>query len=183
MSSISSTQAGQGLLQYLQSLPGASAANSTASTAPVTSPSASSSAISTAVASGKTRGHHHHGDTSGFAKLLQTVTTALQSAQASGSTTDPNQTIESTLEKIFKNGIAGSTAGTSTKAAATPAETNATTDSAKQLFVDTLKSFGVTPEQFQQDLTTAFQQASGGQFNPSTAFASFPTGSLIDAVG
>jgi hypothetical protein len=118
------------------------------------------------------------------------VTNALQSAQATGSTSDPNKTIQSALEKIFKNGIAGNTAGSSSSSAnsdATSTDAAATAqdvDDAKQSFLDTLKSFGVTADQFQQDLKTAVQQASasGGQVNASTAFASFAPGSLVDAV-
>jgi hypothetical protein len=192
MSAISSTQAGQGLAQFLQGLSSSSPASATSASSSTTA-SALTGASTTA---GKTKGHHH-GSSAAFEKLLQTVTTALQSAQSSGSTADPNQTIENALEKIFKNGTAGSTAGSSTAgsgtagsgtaAATAPATTAAgdtsTADAAKQSFLSTLQSFGVTPQQFQQDLATALQQANGGTANPATAFASFPPGSLIDTVG
>jgi hypothetical protein len=46
-----------------------------------------------------------------------------------------------------------------------------------------LQSFGVTPEQFQNDFMSAIKDAQAGQVNPSTALQSFGAGSLLDVLG
>jgi hypothetical protein len=51
-------------------------------------------------------------------------------------------------------------------------------------FVQTLKSFGVTPQQFQSDLASALQAAQkSGSLDLSAIFKNFPTGSAVDTVG
>ena len=47
-------------------------------------------------------------------------------------------------------------------------------------FAQTLQDYGIDSDQFQQDFQTAVQQAQGGQIDPSTAFASFPPGLIVD---
>jgi hypothetical protein len=187
MSSITSTQAGQGLAQFLQSLTASQTGSASSSNASSSSSTVSSALNSLAQAIGGGHHHHSHGTANGFSKLAQAVTNVLQSAQSTGSTSDPNQTIISALEKIFKNsGSVGSTYDTDSSDNTGDGDASSTTNdisSAQQSFLQTLQSFGVSPQQFQQDLTTALKDAQGGQINLSTAFQSFPTGSLIDAVG
>ena len=66
-------------------------------------------------------------------------------------------------------------------------DTDSTTSNTAGLpsaFVKTLQSFGVTPQQFQSDLGAALKAAQqNGGFNISSLFKSFPTGSVVDALG
>ena len=48
--------------------------------------------------------------------------------------------------------------------------------------MQTLQSFGVDPKQFFQDFQSAVQNAQNGQFDPSTAFSSFPPGTLVNTL-
>jgi hypothetical protein len=186
MSAAIVAQAGAGLFQFLQGL--------TAS-----QPSAASNASSGAtanVSSGTTAagGHHHKHGSGVFDKLASAITSALQSANSSGGTAaDANQTITQALTKIFTNGSLGSTGATdSTSADATDStdasdDTDATgssTTGLPQEFLKALQSFGVTPQQFQSDLSSALKSAQqSGGFDISKLFKSFPTGSVVDAVG
>jgi len=178
MSSISSLSGG--IAQFIQNLnpSGAASVTSTASSGATT---------------GATGHHHHHGG--GFAKLADAISSALQSASngsGGSTTTDANQTITQALTKIFQNGSLGSTTDTDgdTDASQTPAATNGTNatpaDNAglPDAFVQTLKSFGVTPQQFQADLATALQTAQqSGNFDPSSVLKNFPPGSIVDTLG
>jgi hypothetical protein len=181
MSSISSLSGS--LAQFVQNLnpSGAASATSNASSGSTT---------------GATAHHHHHGG--GFSKLADAIESALQSASNSSSgsstTTDPNQTITEALTKIFQNGSLNSTNGAEgdttaqTPAAGTNgANGNTGTTPAGTLpdeFVQTLKSFGVTPQQFQTDLASALQTAQqSGNFDPSSVLKSFPPGSIVDTLG
>jgi hypothetical protein len=182
MSAAIVAQAGAGLLQFLQgAISGASAAANASSGAQTTS-NASSGAVATG-------GHHKHGGA--FGKLVDAITNALQSASSSstGSTTssDPNQTIIQALTQIFQNGSLGSTgqtSGTTETDSTDDAEASGNTSGLPDAFVQTLKAFGVTPEQFEGDLTTALKAAqSSGSFDPSILFKSFPPGSAVDTLG
>ena len=172
MSAISSTS-GSGLLQYLQGLTG---------TASQSSGSNSSSSASSALGAitSKTGKHHHN---SGFDKLLSAITSALQSSGSSSSnSTDPNQTITEALSKIFKNGSVQATPDSDDTASQD--STESTDPASPANFLQTLKSFGVTAQQFQKDVTAALQSAQqSGSADLSAAFKSFPTGSIVDAVG
>ncbi len=180
MSAISSVSGG--LSQFIQSLNPSGAASA----------SSNSSAGSLSGTSGH---HHHHGG--GFAKLADAVTNALQSA-ANGSggsiSTDANQTITQALTKIFQNGSLGSVSGTDSDGdndgsgaatgTASGANSTDTTNGLPASFVQTLKSFGVTAQQFQNDLTTALKTAQeSGTTDLSSVFKNFPTGSIVDAFG
>jgi hypothetical protein len=182
MSSISSLSGG--LAQFVQNLnpSGAASATSNASSGSTT---------------GATAHHHHHGG--GFGKLADAIESALQSASnassGSSTTSDPNQTITDALTKIFQNGSLNSTndADGDTASAQTPAnETNTAngtngstpTGTLPDDFVQTLKSFGVTPQQFQTDLASALQTAQqSGNFDPSSVLKNFPPGSIVDTLG
>src|ERR1700735_1996711 len=151
MSTISSLSGG--LAQFVQNLNPSGAASATSN--------ASSGATTGATA------HHHHGG--GFAKLADAIESALQSASnassGSSTSTDPNQTITQALTKIFQNGSLNSTSeadGDTASAQAPETGTNGTNASPPagtlpEDFVQTLKSFGVTPQQFQTDLASALQ--------------------------
>jgi hypothetical protein len=163
-----------GLSQFIQSLNPSGAA----------SPAQNASSGSTA----STSGHHHHGG--GFAKLADAITSALQSASNSSSgsaSTDANQTITQALTKIFQNGSLGSASSTDDTDAAQDASDPSATDATNTLpasFVQTLKSFGVTAQQFQTDLTNALNTAQqSGNFDPSSVLKNFPPGSIVDAIG
>jgi hypothetical protein len=171
-----------GLSQFIQSLNPSGAASGTSNS--------SSGALT-----GTSSHHHHHGG--GFGKLADAVTNALQSAgnASSGSiATDPNQTITEALTKIFQNGSLGSIGSTASDGdgatAASATDPDATTGAAPSAsglpadFVQTLKSFGVTAQQFQTDFTSALKTAQqSGKVDLSNVFKNFPTGSLVDALG
>jgi len=187
MSSIGSTQAGGGLAQFLPSLSPASSSSSNAS---------SGSTNSTASSFLQKLGQHRKHGGGGFAKLASAVTSALQSASngSGGSVaTDANQAITQALTKIFANGSitspgpgdADAPASNSTTGNATSG--GATTTAAAGLpaeFVKTLQGFGVTPQQFQSDVTAALKTAQqNGGADISSAFKSFPIGSVVDSIG
>jgi hypothetical protein len=165
-----------GLSQFIQNLNPSGAA----------SPAQNASSGSTTTG---TSGHHHHGG--GFAKIADAITSALQSA-ANGSggstTTDANQTITQALTKIFQNGSLGSTSAInddsdSSQDASEPADTDPTSGLPAS-FAQTLKSFGVTAQQFQTDLTNAFKAAQqSGNVDISSVLKNFPPGSIVDAIG
>ena len=186
MSSISGTSGTQGIFQYLQSLSGSQATSQAAAT-------------TTQAISG---GHHRPGggkggDSSGFFSQIQSaVTAALQSAQSSGSTTNPNTVIQDAIASIFKNqqNVTGSSANsTGTTATATdpdgdgdtdaPGVTDSDSSTAKSAFAQLLQANGVNPEQFHQDFLSAIQSAqSGGSASASSVFSGFPAGSVIDTL-
>lgn len=179
MSAISG--AGSNLFQYLQQL----SSNSPASTI-ATAPAGISSDTTTTSGIPAAGTHHHHGGHGGGMKKLQdAVTSALQSAQQSGSSSDPNQVIEDAITKFLK-GSMGAT-GTSTSPGTDPDATDAagSNDPAngQSSFAQTLQSFGVTAQQFHDDFLAALKDAQGSQMNPTTAFQNFPPGSLIDEIG
>jgi hypothetical protein len=194
MSSISSTQSGLGLAQFLQSIAG----NTTAAS----SNSSSGTVGSSSTAPAQSGHHRQHG--AAFDKLANAITNALQSVSSTGtgtstSSTDPNQTITQALEKIFKNGSLGTFSDpdddTSTTATTTPVSNNATptpstsststpSSSLPASFVQTLQSFGVTAQQFQTDFTNALKNAQeSGSVDVSSVFKNFPVGSVVDSLG
>ena len=183
---------GTGLYQFLRSIsanqtsPTSSTASTTASTA--TSATAPDSSSTSTQGAAVHHGHKGHGGGGGamFKKIEDAVTSALQSAQSDGSSSsDPNQTIEDAISKVL-NGASSSTdpSQTSTDADGDNDGTQAANgnDSAsRQAFFQTLQQYGIDPQQFRQDLMSAFQQAkNGGTADPSTAFKSFPPGTAVD---
>jgi hypothetical protein len=188
MSSVSSVGGGaQGIYQFIQSLTGASPSAATGAAS-----GTSSSAIQTIAQAAQSIGqamqggghHHHHG---GALKQIQdSVTNALQSAQSNGSTANPNKIVEDAISQVLgNNNAAVSPTGTDAdgdgdgSGGSTPTSAAAKT----QAFFQTLQSFGVSPQQFKQDLLSAVKDAQNGTVNSSTAFQNFPVGSALDAIG
>ncbi len=181
MSAAIIAQAGAGLLSFVQGL--ASGQGQAADTAAATNAS-----------TGTTTGHkHHHGGA--LDKLVNAISSALQSA-GSGGGTDVNKTITDALTKIFQTGSLGTTGQADTDsdaddstAASTTGDTTSTanTTNGNQLpdaLTQVLKAFGITPQQFQTDLNNAVTAAkSSGQFDPSVLLNNFPTGSVVDTTG
>ena len=188
MSTITSTS-GAGLSGLLQSITGSNTTNANSSTGSTTSTSTLGDLLQQV-------GRHKHGKGShgGFDKLANAVTSALQQASNGGSgsiTTDPNATITNALAQIFKTGSLGgapdaegdSATPPSNNAALTSASTTAT-PGLPDSFVQTLKSFGVTPQQFQSDLAAALKGAQeNGGVDTASVFKSFPVGSIVDSIG
>lgn len=182
----------QGLYQFFQSLSGTGASQTSATgastgTSSTTAPGTTAQAITQAAQSigqALPSGHHHHHG--GALKQIQdAVTSALQSAQSTGSASSPNKIVEDAIAKVLGN---NNTGVSSTRQDAdgdndgsTGASTSATAN--MQSFFQTLQSFGVSPQQFQQDLLSAVKDAQNGTVNTSTAFQNFPVGSTLDTVG
>ena len=195
MSAINST-AGAGLSQFLQNLTSGGTASASNSS------SGSTSTLSSLLGQ---VGHHHKHHGGAFEKLTNAITNALQSASGNASTSstasDANKTIIDALTKIFKNGSLGaasdnddeaqSTVGSSTATGAAATAPGTAAAQATQPpaglpaeFLQTLKAFGVTAQQFQSDLATAVKSAHDtGAVDVSAAFKSFPIGSVVDSVG
>jgi hypothetical protein len=184
MSSVSGV--GSSLYQFLQSL----STNPQVQAASATTPAATTATTDAGAASGQqvqaTGHHHHHGHGNGemFKKIESAVTDALQQAQAGGSTTDPNKIIEDAIAKVLTDSQTTSpksgTNPTSTGDAQTTGQVGQASDASRQAFFQMLKSAGVDPQQFRQDLLAAIKDAKGGQADPSTAFQSFPPGTFVD---
>lgn len=179
MSAISSV--GSGLQQFVQGIS-------------VNAASGAASTQQTTVAGGGDAvqgAHHHHrgGGGAGFAKVQQAVTSALEAAKSSGSTTDPNRVIQDAIKQAFQQNQPG---GTPSAPAASGADADGdqdgsaaaggstSPDAARQAFAQTLQSFGVSEQQFHADFAAALQGAQGGQADASAAFKSFPAGSVVD---
>jgi hypothetical protein len=179
-----------GLQSYLQGLSSTtSAANLGAVTAAATTSTPSGAASTTATTSGTTGTHFHHRARSGLKAIQNAVTQALQQAQSAGTTADPNKIVEDAIAKIFKNGIT-SPDQTSANDALTgqavddPSAANSDfPDASTSTFLETLQSFGVSPNQFQSDFTAAVKDAQNGSTNLATAMQSFPNGSALDVWG
>jgi hypothetical protein len=189
MSSISLGGVGQSLYTYMQGLnstqqPSPSTSTAAASSTPDSDGDSASSTGSTRSASG-----HHHGGGEFFKSVQSAVSTALQTAQSSGTSTNPNQLIQSAIEQVLQsqqNGSSGTTISSSGNApdgsaAGVSEGENSTSQSA---FAQLLQSNGVSAQQFQQDFQAAIQSAqNGGSADPSSVFSSFPAGSTLNVVG
>jgi len=176
MSSISSTQTDLGLAQFIQSL-SANNADSTGASS-TTSTIGADAANNTSSGSAVSGHHHHHGGGGGFDKIADAVTSALQASNSSSGTTstDPNQVITNALTQLFQNGGLGGpgnangSTGTTTPFGGTDG-TDSTGSGNADAFESTLKSFGVTPQQFQSDLASALEAAKqNGSYLPNGAF-------------
>jgi hypothetical protein len=122
-----------------------------------------------------------------FTQIRQAVTTALQKAQLSHSSQNPNQIVQSTIASLLKNlGFGSSTTAASNLAAAEingqGPEANGSPSSAEG-FQKILASSGISPQQFQSDLMSAIQNVQGGATNPFSSFSSIPVGSMLDVTG
>jgi hypothetical protein len=190
MSSVSSVGGNaQSLYQFIQSLSGTTQSPSTGATSGATSSTTSNSATQTIAQAAQSIGqalqgghHHHHG---GALKQIQNaVTSALQSAQSNGSTSNPNKIVEDAISQVLgNNNAAVSPTGTDADGDGPGASMPTSAASRTQAFFQTLQSFGVSPQQFQQDLLSAVKDAQNGTVNSSTAFQNFPLGSTLDAIG
>ena len=200
MSAISSISAN--LYQYSQNLSATTQAPATSAAAATTAATATAGATST---DGTTSGqpvqghrHHHHGGHSGagansqlFQQVQQAVTSALQSSSQSG--TNPNQAVEDAITKVLQNntsavpqtpnGAAQANTSASTASQRTTGAPGTPGTSSLQAFFQTLQSAGINPQQFQQDFASAVQNAQNGNADASTAFKSFPPGSVVDTFG
>jgi hypothetical protein len=191
MSAAIVAQAGAGLFQFLQGLASSAASSATNASAGTTAAATASNSSTGLPTAG---GHHKHGN-GVFDKLANALANALQSANGSGGTAaDANQTITQALTKIFSNGSLGSTGATGSSGSSDATDSTDSTDDTDPTtsntgglpaaLVKTLQSFGVTPQQFQSDLGAALKAAQqNGGFNISSLFKSFPTGSVVDALG
>lgn len=187
MSAISSI--GQQLYQFLQNITANSQSQAASATSATDATDATAAGTATSQLVQGAGHHHHHGGHGGMIKKIeQAVTDALNTASSSGSTSDPNTTIEDAIASVFKNSLdasSTSTSATTTNAAATDSNTNATSTASNgsatgQAFFQMLQSIGVDPQQFRQDFLAAMKDAQNGQVNPSTAFKGFPAGTLVD---
>lgn len=187
MSAISSST-GQSLATFFQSV--SVQASSSTATASATTTSTTGQSVQAA------GGHHHHPDGNGgkmFQALQSAVTSALQSAQSSGST-DPNTTIENAISQFFKShGGAPPASGSNQAQGSQPPSGNAdgdqdsstsaqgsSTDAAKSAFFATLQQYGVSSDQFRQDFLAAIKDAQNGTVNSGTALQSVPSGTVVD---
>jgi hypothetical protein len=185
---------------YLQTLMQQLAAKATATPATTaTTPTTTATTTDTQATAGTTQSasstpHHHHKRAEFFKQIETAVTTALQTAQSDGSSTDPNKVIEDTIAKFFKdNNISLPTPASGNDASAAASQnTNSTSQasaqqeaspgSVRQAFFDLLKNFGVSPQQFRNDFLTAIKDAQAGQANTATALQSIPVGSSINTL-
>jgi hypothetical protein len=128
---------------------------------------------------GQKKGHHHGGG-----GLLKKIESAVSSAlQSSADGTDPNKVITDAISSLFQNG-AGSTTGTTSDGASTPATASASgtaQNDPRQAFFSLLQQHGVDPQQFLTDLKTALQSAQGS-VDLTQAFRGFPPGTGVDSV-
>ena len=191
MSSVSSVGGNaQSLYQFIQSLSGTTASQSTGATSGTAASPTSNSATQTIAQAAQSIGqalqggqHHHHHHGGGLQQIQDAVTNALQSAQSNGSTSDPNKIVEDAISQVLGNNNAAVSSTTSGTAAAASGTTSTSAAANTQAFFQTLQSFGVSPQQFQQDLLSAVKDAQNGTVNSSTAFQNFPVGSALDTIG
>jgi hypothetical protein len=127
-----------------------------------------------------------------LAQIQQAVNSELSASDASGASVDPNQVIQNAIQSVLQNNAAGAATGSSSTSGAQSGSTSSSSSGAgqsgssqsstQQQFASLLEQNGVNAQQFQQDLLSALQGASGGQFDAATAFQSFPPGSAIDTL-
>jgi hypothetical protein len=179
------------LHQYLQSLNQTQQTGPSSGLAAVLQNQEDSDGSSQGVAGGK---KSHHGASGAFLQSVQTaVSSALQTAQSGGtSAATPNQTVQSVFAQLLKNFQGSQSKGTSLASALGSDSDNGTDSSdsiggsstTNSLFAQMLQSNGVNAPQFQQNFLSAMQSAqNGGSTDPSTVFAGFPSGSLINTLG
>jgi hypothetical protein len=180
MSSISASGLGQGLMQFLQQISSDAQSATTDAASSTAAATTTSTAASAAVDVPQAAGHHHrhhHGGTQ-IQKIQDAVTSALQSAQANGSATDPNKVIQTAIEQVL-SGTNNVTPAGNPGTTATPNGGGAV----QSPFEQTLQSYGVDPQQFRSDFLAAIKDAQGGQVNASNVFGNFPSGTQVDTTG
>lgn len=187
MSSVSSVGGNaQSLYQFIQSLSGTTSSQSTGATSSATPSNSATQTIAQAAQSiGQAlQGGHHHHHGGALKQIQDAVTNALQSAQSSGSTSDPNKIVEDAISQVLgNNNAAVSPTGTDAEGDGSGGSMPTSAAAKTQVFFQTLQSFGVSPQQFQQDLLSAVKDAQNGTVNSSTAFQNFPLGSALDTIG
>ncbi len=114
----------------------------------------------------------------GLKQLQNSVLMALQSAQSADPSADPNQTIESAIAAIFKNGLNATSATSASAANADTSETDPA--SASQTFFKAISQYGITPEDFQSDFAAAVKDVQNSIFAGKTAQQFLSKGSLLD---
>lgn len=167
----------QSIYQFIQSLSG-NTSTPTSSTAGSTTSSVAQTISQAAQGIGQALqnagGHHHH---HGALKQIQdAVTNALQSAQASGSNSDPNTIVEDAIAQVLGNNNAAVSSTSGSNESTSPTINT-------QNFYQTLQSYGVTPQQFQQDLLSAVKDAQTGTVSNGTAFQNFALGGTLNTLG
>jgi hypothetical protein len=187
----------QNLYQFIQGLSGGAAASSTGASSPSSSSTASSNdplqALGQALKGAGGHRHRHGGGGGGSAmkQIQDAVSTALQSAQSTNTSGDPNKIVEDAIAKVLQNDPSSPTAaqqGATTAADADGDRDGSTTSSSTpattgQTFNQLLQSFGISPDQFRQDFLSAVKDAQNGAANPAaTAFQSVPLGSTLDTL-
>jgi hypothetical protein len=198
MSSLSINGLGQGLGQLFS---GSSTAGSASRTAPTSATSSTASSTTgttgpaTQTGAPQVGGHHRrHGGGKQFQQIQDAVTSALQAAQSTGSTSDPNKVIEDAIAKVFKQASSVSSSSSTSSSTQQPADGDGDTDAAgatdtdntasQQAFFKTLQSLGVSPQQFRNDFTAAIQDAQQtGNVDVSAALKSLPKGTTLDTIG
>jgi hypothetical protein len=198
MSSVSSVGSNAGLYSWLQALGVTGTTNSPTTTTPVQSGQDSDgdddgSTASTSSSVQGSGGHHGHGGHHFASKIESAVTDALNSAKAAGSTTDPNQIIQTVIESILSQGKAakGSAASDASGSdgaanAGSSSATDPNSPAAQQAaFQQLLSSYGVNPAQFQKDFQTAVQTSLGSNapLDFAKLFQSLPPGTLLNTTG
>jgi hypothetical protein len=201
MSSVSLGGISPTLYTYLQSLNSANKAAQSApkpAVAPAKDGEGDLEGSSTSTQATSTNQQHDSGAL--FQAIQSAVASALQTAQSSTATTNPNQVIQSAIAQILKTQQSGNKntsaqKNTTSNAPASndpdkdgdtdaPGATDSDTASKQTNFAQLLQSNGVNAQQFQNDFRAAIQSArSGGSANPGSVFSGFPTGSTLDVVG
>jgi hypothetical protein len=104
-----------------------------------------------------------------FKQIQQSVLSALQSADNSGSTADPNQIVQQAIANVLRQNNPNTTAGSTSQ-----------TGDSNRAFFDTLNQYGIDPSQFRADYAAAVKDAQNG-LNPLTApIAPTSVGNLLD---
>jgi len=129
------------------------------------------SAYNSATTTGSVAQPHHHGAL--FQKIQQSVLSALESAGTSGSS-DPNSIIQSAILNAINGGTGSDSDGDSDGSSPT---TGADSPDSPTAFFQALQQYGISQDQFAQDLKAAFQQANGGQNSQDL------TGLLVNTTG
>ncbi len=202
MSLLSINTLGQGLGQLFGGSSPANSGRPTASTSGTGSSTVSTGTAAPAAQAGAPQvgGHHrHHGGGKQVQQIQDAVTSALQAAQSSGSTSNPDKVIEDAIAKVFKQASSVSSSSSSPSsitpqsAASDPdgdgdtdaaGATDAERTSSQQAFFKTLQSLGVSPQQFRSDFLAAIQDAQqSGNVDVAAALKSLPKGSTLDEIG
>lgn len=129
------------------------------------------------------QGHHRHqhggiGGGNAIAELLNSIATALNSADPSA---DPNQIIQDTIAKLLAGDGTGNTSSADSDGDNDGTATASTNAAKGQSFLDALQAHGVSLQQFETDLLTAVKNAQNGKVNAGTALKSFAPGSVLNA--